>query len=467
MTKEGILGYPPGPKEKYPGSLLLEFRRNPIKLLMRVAQEYGRIAHIRFGWAHAFLLSDPELIKDVLVTHHQYFIKSRGLQVAKRLLGEGLLTSEFEFHHKQRRLIQPAFHHSRIATYASTMAEYAERMSGQWLRSGLEGKSLDIHREMMRLTLAIVAKTLFNADVEAEAKDVGEALTQVMENFSRLTNPLSPILDRLPLPSNKKFEEAKSKLDSIVYRMIEEHKREEKENKGSSNKNEDLLSMLLAAYEDSNGGNNREMTATQVRDEAMTLFLAGHETTANALTWTWYLLSLNPQAETRLHEELHSVLGGRTPTFDDVPKLEYTNMVITESMRLYPPAWILGRQPIKDYLAYGRYNIPAGSTVLMSQYVMHRQPDFFSDPESFKPERWTAEFKASLPKYCYFPFGAGPRSCIGEPFAWMEMILVLATIAQRWQLRHVPSHRVELLPRITLRPKYGMEMILERRGKTG
>lgn len=443
----GQIVYPPGPTEKIPGRLLLKFRRDPVEMLMKMARQYGDIAHFRLGFVHSYMLNRPEYIKDVLIVHNQDVIKSRGLQMAKSVLGEGLLTSEGEFHDHQRRLIRPAFHHEQIVTYTKIMTSYAARYREKWQ----DGEILDIHKEMMKLTMAIVAKALFNADVESEADVIGETVGTFLEFFSRVTNPLAPLLERLPLPSNKRFQRAKERLDSTIYRIIDERSK-------SGEDPGDLLSMLLHARDES----SNSMTDQQLRDEIVTLFLAGHETTANALTWTWYLLSQHLEVESKLHAELESVLGDRLPAAEHVSRLSYTAKVLTESMRLYPPAWVVTRQILKD-IQLGAYVIPAKSVVFMSQYVMHHNPRYYAEPEHFNPERWTPEMKTSLPRFAYFPFGGGQRSCIGEPFAWIEGLLLIATIAQEWRMRLVPDHPVALLPRITLRPKYGMRMHLANR----
>jgi cytochrome P450 len=329
------------------------------------------------------------------------------------------------------------------------MTGMAARTAARWH----DGETLDISQEMMRLTLAIVGKTLFDADVEREADEIGAALTAVMELFDMLLMPFSELLEKLPLPHVRRFRRAKERLDETIYRIIEERR-------GSVEDRGDLLSMLLSARDEEGDGGG--MSDLQVRDEVMTLFLAGHETTSNALTWTWYLLSQHPEIEAKLHEELCAVLEGRTPTFEDVPRLRYTEMVLAESMRLYPPAWAIGRLTLKDY-EVGGYTIPARSLVLLSQYVTHRDARFFPDPARFDPERWTPEAKESRPQFSYFPFGGGPRRCIGEGFAWMEGILLIATLAAHWRMRLVPNHRVETNAVITLRPKYGMRMTLEKK----
>jgi cytochrome P450 len=442
--------YPPGPKRKFPGANFLAFRRDPLAFLQRVAREHGDIIHFKMGPQEIYFLNHPDYIKDVLVTHHLDFIKGRALQRGKRLLGEGLLTSEGEFHRRQRRLAQPAFHRQRVAAYGQMMTEYAERTSERWR----EGATLDMSHEMMSLTLSIVGKTLFDADVESEAEEIGEALTAVMELFNAMLLPFSELLEKLPLPQKRRFQKAKERLDTTIYRLINE-RRQRGEDHG------DLLSMLLLAQDEE--GDGGRMTDEQVRDEALTIFLAGHETTANALTWTWYLLSQHPLVEAKLHAELDAVLdGGRLPTFEDVPKLRYTEMVLAEAMRLYPPAWALGRLALKDY-EIGGYTVPARSLILLSQYVMHRDERYFADADKFDPERWTTEAREARPVYSYFPFGGGPRRCIGEGFAWMEGILLIAALARQWRMRLVPSHPVKLYPVITLRPRHGMRMTLCKR----
>jgi cytochrome P450 len=441
--------YPPGPKGQLLGGNFRPFRRDALSYLQKAALTHGDIVYFRFGPQHVYFLNHPDLIKDVLVTHHQSFMKGRALQRSKRLLGEGLLTSEGDFHRRQRRLAQPAFHRGRIASYASVMTEMAARTAARWH----DGETLDISQEMMRLTLAIVGKTLFDADVEREADEIGAALTAVMELFDMLLMPFSELLEKLPLPHVRRFRRAKERLDTTIYRIIEE-RRQSKEDRG------DLLSMLLSARDEEGDGGG--MSNLQVRDEVMTLFLAGHETTANALTWTWYLLSEHAEVEAKLHAELNTVLEGRAPAMDDVPRLRYTEMVLAEAMRLYPPAWAIGRLALKDY-EVGGYTLPAKSLVLLSQYVTQRDARFFPAPARFDPERWTPEAKEARPQFSYFPFGGGPRRCIGEGFAWMEGILLIATLAQHWRMRLVPNHRVETNAVITLRPKYGMRMTVEKK----
>jgi cytochrome P450 len=427
----------------------MEFRRDPIKFLMNSARDYGDIAYLKFGPQGIYLFNNPDYVKDVLVTNNRNFVKSRGLEMAKKFLGEGLLTSEGEFHRRQRRLAQPAFHHRRINAYATVMAEYTERAQTRWQT----GETLDISQEMMRLTLAIVGKTLFDADVESEAGEIGQALTDIMQLFDRITMPFTWLLEKLPLPSNYRFAKAKLRLDQTIYRIINE-RRTTGEDRG------DLLSMLLLAQDEEGDGTG--MTNEQLRDEAMTIFLAGHETTANALTWTWYLLSQHPDVEARMHAEIDSVLNGNLPTAEDVARLRYTEMVFAEAMRLYPPAWLIGRRALNDYQA-DKYTLPARSIILMSPYVMQHDARYFPDPFKFDPERWKPEAKEARPKFSYFPFGGGPRVCIGEPFAWMEGVLLISTIAQKWKMRLAAGQQIAMKPMITLRPKFGMRMQMERR----
>ncbi len=426
--------------------VLPQFRRNPPAFLESLSRSYGDLVHFRLGPQDVYLVSNPDWIRDILVTNQTNFTKSRFLERAKILLGEGLLTSEGEFHHRQRRLVQPAFHRDRLIGYASAMVECTARAREQWTH----GAQLDMSREMMRLTLNVVAKTLFSADVTSEADNIGAALTQVMILFDMVLMPFSEWIEKLPIPSVRRFEKARAFLDKTIYGIIAE-RRASKEDKG------DLLSMLLLAQdEDSATG----MTDRQIRDEALTLFLAGHETTANALMWTWYLLSQNPSAGAAFYDEVDRVLQGRLPTFDDLPRLKYTEGVFAEGMRLYPPAWVIGRR-VKTEYAIGQYTVPPKSILMMSPWVVHRDPRWFHDPGQFRPERWSES--SERPKFSYFPFGGGTRVCIGERFAWMEGVLLLATIAQRWRFKLVPGHPVATSALITLRAKHGMKMVAEQR----
>jgi cytochrome P450 len=470
-TLSSIIEYPPGPSYKMrPAKLVREFLRDPIKTLQGISYKYGDISHFKLGRQHVYLINNPDYIEKVLVYDHRNFTKGKRLQLAKALLGEGLVTSEGDLHDRQRRIIQPLFHPKQITTYGKVMTDYADRLNQRWK----DGDNLDILKEMMQLTLSIICKSVLNYEVESEAEEVGKALT-ICRNYSkRLQSPLGHVLNKIPiLPNVKGARKAKEELDKLVYGLIKERRQRPESNVKSY---DDLLTRLLQAQDTtesrpdagikSTSGTasaSSGMSDTQVRDEIMTIFIAGHETTANALTWTFYLLSQHPDVEDKLLAELVTVIDStRTPTVDDIPKLKFTEKVLRESMRLYPPVWSMGRSVGNDY-TLGQYTVPAGSTIMMSQYVMHRDSRYYNEPDQFDPERWSSEARSSLPRFSYFPFGGGIRACIGEPFAWMEGILVLATIGRQWKMHLVPGHRVELDPAITLRPKYGMKMKLERR----
>jgi cytochrome P450 len=343
------------------------------------------------------------------------------------------------------------FHRDRVAAYAGVMVDLAAREASRWTA----GEPFDAARAMSRLTLAIVGKTLFGADVEASADQVGQALTRVLETFWAVLLPFPDLVERLPIPALRRAREARVRLDALIFALIAERRA------GGLDRG-DLLSMLLAAQDEESGGEHRGLTDTQVRDEAMTLLLAGHETTANALTWTWHLLGGAPEVEGRLHDEIDRTLEGRPPTAADVGRLPFVEQVVTEAMRLYPPAWIVGRRAIGPQ-PLGEFVLPARSVVFMSQWVVHRDPRFYPEPERFVPDRWTPAFKAALPRFAYFPFGGGPRQCIGESFAWMELVLLVTTIAQRWRLRPVPGHAAAPQPLITLRAKRGLLVTPEAR----
>lgn len=443
---QSSVSLPPGPRPRIPGALEFAFWRDPTGRLAEMAARYGDASSFRFGPYTEFLLNHPELIRVVLVNNRS-FTKGNALQQAKRVLGEGLLTSEGELHLRQRRLIQPLFHARRVAGYGDAMVAQTELMLDRWR----DGETRDVHREMTRLTLAIVGQTLFDTDVEDEAEEIGAALTESIEAVNRLVYPfVGPAMERLPLPSRRRFRRSIERLDATIERLIAERRAEP----GGS----DLLSLLLEVEE--NGGG---MADRQVRDEAMTLFLAGHETTANLLTWTWFLLSEHPDVEARVQAELDAVLGSTPASVEHMPALELTGRVIDEALRLYPPAWVIGRRAIEDVELGAGLVVPTGSIVVMSPYVTHRDARWYPEPERFDPDRWLPEVRATRPQYAFFPFGGGRRLCIGESFARVEAALVLATVARRWSLRLEPGHRVELLPRVTLRPKHGMRMRVERR----
>jgi cytochrome P450 len=440
-----IISRPPGPKNLPIIGNLRPFRANTLAFISKAAREYGDLVYFRVVQQNLYLVSHPDYVREILVTNQNNFVKSRALQRAKILLGEGLLTSEGQHHLRQRRLAQPAFHRERLARYAAAMSECAVRARERW-----QAGTMDVSVEMAQLTLSVVAKTLFSADIESEAREIGAAMTSILEMFKVLLMPFSEYLDKLPLPAMRRFERARARLDATIYGLIAERR-------ASGVDTGDLLSMLLLAQEEGD-----EMTDQQVRDEAMTLFLAGHETGANALTWSWYLVSQHPEIERRLHEEIDTVLGDRPPELSDVPNLRYTEMILAEALRLYPPAWAIGRKALAPF-TLGGFEIPAGSICIVSPYVLQRDARWFPDPEKFDPERWTPEARDACPKFSYIPFGGGARVCIGERFAWMEGVILLAAIAQKWRFRLAPGQHVEPLPLVTLRVKNGLRMIAEQR----
>lgn len=462
LSDKNVTSMPPSQPAALIGGHLRAFWRDRTTFLTKQAA-LGDVTYLRMGPQLIYFVNYPDHIRDLLVVNADKFVKGRALQRAKVLLGEGLLTSEREFHLRQRRMIQPAFHRARIAEYAVSMVAYADRMAESWHGGDIR----DIDQEMMLLTLQIVGKTLFNAEVGDDASEIGAAMTTMVELFNFLLLPFSEWLEKLPLPHSIRFKRARRTLDRVMYGIINERRR-------SGEDTGDLLSMLLMAQDENDGST---MTDEQVRDEALTLFLAGHETTANALTWTWYLLSQNAEAEAKFHAELGSVLGSkggnpsgsesvssalRTPTMDDIPSLKYTESVLAESMRLYPPAWAIGRNVAVEH-EFGGYKVPVGALVLTSPFVMHRDARFWERPAEFVPERWeTQSVKEAGQRNIYFPFGGGVRRCIGESFAWTEGILLLATIGRTWKFRLADGQSVGLNAQITLRPKYGMKMEVDR-----
>lgn len=391
--------------------------------LAEVEREYGPVSTFRVPWRRFYLLNDPVAIKDVLVTHQQHFIKSEGTRAMRELLGQGLVTSEEPLHRRMRRIVQPAFHRERIAGYAKTMRDYARAWKPP-------AGAFDMHAEMMQLTLRIASSTLFGADAGEEANRVGAALHEVVTIFPDVLGPFGALKRRLPFGPNRRFRRAREVLDDIVLRLIAQRR-------GSGEDRGDALSMLLASRDSETG---EALDDRQVRDEVMTLFVAGHETTANLLTWTWYLLAKNPSARERLREELLSN-----------PETPYLDAVLNESLRLYPPAWILGRDALREVDVAG-WRVRKGATVLMSQLVMHRSGRYFERPEEFAPERWLGN-PAQLPQFAYFPFGGGARKCIGDQFAWTEARIELAELAARYRFDlESPGAQVAPEPIITLRP---------------
>ncbi len=426
----------------------LRIRQDPLAVVESM-RAMGDVILFHAGARKSFVFLHPDHVKDILVTNHRKFGLGQAWQEIGRLMGHGLLHSEGEFHKRQRRLMNPVFHHTRIATYAEQMAFFAGRTSERW--EG--GRELDIHKEMIQLTLGIVLKTVFDVDVERpEAAGIGAAVNATVPLF-RLGTPLRTMLRNVPTSYSKNFDEIKAEIDRFIFQMIEE-RRSDFHNRG------DLLSMLLLAQDEEGDGGS--MTDQQVRDETVTLLAAGHETTSNALSWTWHLLSLNPEVEAKLHAEVDSVLGGRLPTVEDLPNLPYTRKVLNESMRLYPPAWIMNRRVLEEHEIDG-HTLPVDASVLLFPYMVHRDPRFWPDPERFDPDRWNSEADVKRHKFAYFPFGAGPRMCIGESFAWMEAQVIVATLAQRWRLLPKPGHVVKTEPKVNLRPRGGLPMVLEAR----
>ena len=441
---------PPGPKGHFVLGNLPEFGADVLGFFTRCAREYGGIVRLRLAHRTAYLLSHPDYIEYVLVTNNKNFVKhSFSWRHVRAMFGQGLLTSEGDFWLRQRRLAQPAFHRKRIASYGGVMVAYTERMLDEWC----DGEVRNLHDDLMRVTLEIVTKVLFDGDVakDVEAAAVGRALDALLEEAAvRLRRPFY-IPDSIPLPGNIRYRRSVRTMDELVYRIIREHRSADRDAG-------DLLSMLLEARDETGRG----MTERQLRDEAVTILLAGQETVALALSWTWYLLSQHPTIERRLVDEVRQVLGDRPPYVSDFPALRYTERVIKEGMRLYPPAYSFGREAVDD-CEIGGYAVPAGTTLFMSPWVMHRQPRYFEQPDAFMPERWDSDLAERLPKFVYFPFGGGPRLCIGSRFAMMEAVLLLAAIARRFHLSLVPERPVTPFPSMTLRPKDGIWVRLSER----
>ncbi len=444
----------PGPKGRWISGNLREFTADRLGFLDRCFQDYGDVVQIRFAHRRLVVVNHPDLVEEVLVTRNRQFRKHFALRMAKPTLGEGLLTSEGDFWRRQRRLSQPAFHRERVAAHGAVMVEAAERMLAGWA----DGQRRDIQEAMMQLTLEIVAKTLFDADVSSDAAAASAAMEAILHSFTARVGRILPVPDFIPTPTNLRFVRAKNRLDRIIYDIIAA-RRASGEDRG------DLLSMLLHAHEADAEAGGGGMTDEQLRDEAMTLFMAGHETTANTLAWIFLALSRHPEAEAKLHAELDAVLGDRSPTVADLPNLKYTDQVVTETLRVYPTVWLLGREAIEPTEVAG-YQIPVGTTVYMSQWVIQRDPRFFDDPLTFRPERWDDNLAKKIHRYAYFPFGGGPRICIGNGFATMEAVLLLATIARRFRPRVASDASITLLPTMTLRASGGIPVTLEARRST-
>jgi len=441
----------PGPGYSFPGQRLLAFRRDPTGLLMGLAQTYGDIVQFRFGGRTAFLLNHPDFIQQVLVTEQSNFSKGPTLHRMRVVLGHGLLTSEGDAHAQARRLVQPAFHHERIAVYAETMAAEAARTGDLWQ----EGAHFDVAQAMNHLTLRIVGRTLFGVDLSGQIEKIASALDDLFVLSDPVHVLLAPLLAWLPTPTARRFRQSRDFFDRLIYGLIDARQQ-------NGPAQGDLLDMLLASVDAETGA---PPSRQFIRDQALTLLLAGHETTANALAWCWHLLAAHPASEAQLHAELDRVLGeGRLPGMADLGNLPFTRSVFSESLRLYPPAWVIGRSAVDDCVI-GGYSVPAGATLILSPWVTQRDRRYFANADEFRPERWLAEERNERPKFAFFPFGGGPRVCIGAQFAWTEGILLLASLARRWQLRPQSDSPISLAPRVTLRPKGGVWMEAHQREK--
>ncbi len=440
-----------------PGSFLLghagEMMRDAAQFLLRAHADYGDIVRLRLGPRTAFALFHPDHIYHVFVKHRDNYTKqSRGFKKLRHVVGNGLITSEGNSWLRQRRLLQPAFNAPKLAAFAAPMVAATQEMSQSWESAARSGQSIDVADEMMRLTMRIVGETLLGTDVTGEASDVGAALSLVIDEMSRRIHSPWNFRERLPVARNRRYERAIERLDKSVQLIIDQHRTRPAER-------EDVLTMLMAARDEETG---TQMSDKQLRDEVMTFFLAGHETTAKALTWTFYLLSQHVGVRARLQREVDSVLAGRSATAEDLPKLPYAKQVIQESMRLYPPVWGLARMTAADD-QIDDVTIPAGAPVLLAQYVTHRHRTFWENPEGFDPDRFLPERSEGRHPYAYFPFGAGPRICIGNHFALIESVLILATVTSRWSLNLIPGRPVIPEARVTLRPKDGLFMTAEAR----
>jgi cytochrome P450 len=452
LHRDGPYTLPAGLRMNLPLYVLKRFFNptNPIALFEHLVRTYGDASSYRVFKTPILLLNRPEWVQELLIDKAALLTKERTQRRMKILLGEGLITSEGSFHMRQRRIAAPAFHRQRIANYADVIAQQAAVLREQWQPS----QTLDIAQEMMHLSLEVVARTLFATDVTPEVRSISDEVNVVMDLYTFLISlPRAEDYLHWPVPGLIRFRKARRKIDAAISEMIA-RRRAAGEDRG------DLLSMLLAARdtEDDRSG----MTDEQLRDEVVTIFLAGYETIANAMTWTWYLLSQNPEIEQRFHREIDQALNGKLPTLADIPRLNYVERVLAESMRLFPPVWAMGRESAED-MQIGPFFVRKGTMLYVSQYLLQRDARYFPDPLRFDPDRFLPENSAGRPKFAYFPFGAGSRQCIGEAFAWMEGTLLLATIGQKWRLRLVPGQPVDIQPKITLRPKFGMKMTVEAR----
>jgi cytochrome P450 len=438
---------PPGPKPHFLIGNLPLASPDPLAVLTGWAREYGDIFYYRAGWIHVYFFNRPDLIEHVLVRNHSNLSKDRVVQNSRWFFGHGLLTSEGDEWKRQRRLAQPAFHREKVVSYAAMMTDYAEQMVSSWQ----DGAVIDVHQEMMNLTLRIVVRALFGVEVQ-DVDQISAALNTMMRHTAGIKLLLPPSARMLPIPGMADVRNAVKRLNETVLEII--NKRRARFEAHS----DDLLSMLIATRDEDGSA----MSVRELRDQVLTFLLAGHETTALALSWTWYLLSQNPESRCKLHRQLDTVLRGRAATLADLPLVVGADRVIRESMRLYPPAWSLAREVVKEFEVEG-YRIPVGANVVMSQWILHHDARLFSDPDRFDPDRWASEACQKLPRFAYFPFGGGARQCIGAGFAFMEAVLLLATIAARFELHLVEDHPVIPVPSFTLRPKHGIRMRLKRR----
>ena len=409
---------------------------NPGAFFAALARDHGDLVHLPLGKRHFYLLNDAALIRDLLVTHGASFEKFPRIDRTQGLFGDGLLTSEEPLHMKQRRLIQPAFHRDRILSYGATMADCARRACARWR----DGETIDLAAEMNHLALDIVSRTLFSTSTEAEAEEIARELEVVLLMLNRIVMPLGGLRLRMPLPATRRYFRALDRLNRIIYRIIDQRR---------ASPADDLLQMLL----------DQGMDAVQLRDEVMTLFVAGHDTTANALAWTFYLLSQHPETQARLEAEVDAVLGSRLATADDYPALTYTERVFSEAMRMFPAVWILGRRALQRVEFSPDFAAEPGAILLVCMQVLHRWPRYHAHPDRFDPDRWATP----PPKYSYLPFGAGSRLCIGERFAWMEGVLSIATMVQQFRFSLAPNQSIVPLGLLTLRPKNGLQMLVNSR----
>jgi cytochrome P450 len=443
-------GFPAGPRYWTPFGMTAAFRPDPIGYYTMAFRTFGDVVGFHIGPFRSLLVAHPEHIKRVLQENNHNYEKGVVIAKLKVLIGEGLFTSEGDFWRRQRKLAQPAFHRQRLGGFVATMADATRAMLDRWEARERSGAVFDVATEMSRLTLGIVGRTLFSRNLDDDADEVGHTLTETLALMNDRTMRFMPSPLWWPTAANRRLRRTIGVLDRVVYDIIEARRR-------TDEPHEDLLDMLLRARDEETGDG---MTNRQLRDEVMTFVLAGHETTAVALAWTWYLLDRHPAVAERLRAEVTAALGGRTPTIDDLPRLQYARMVVEEAMRLYPPVWGFFRQALApDTL--GEHAVPKGALVLISPYVTHRHPRVWEDPERFDPERFTPERVRERPRFAYLPFSGGPRLCIGNEFALMEAQLAVAMTVQRYRLRLVPGTRVEPESRVTLRPRGGLPMTIE------